>query len=71
MTHFVNNDGLNIFRLPVGWQYLVNNNLGGTLSSSNFAEYNTLVQGCLNTGKSVPSGLAIISQPQTRGLLHC
>jgi len=50
MTHFVNNDKLNIFRLPVGWQFLVNNNLGGTLDSTNFPKYNTLVQGCLNTG---------------------
>jgi len=50
MEHFVKDDGLNIFRLPVGWQFLVNNNLGGTLDSHNFGEYDELVQACLATG---------------------
>ncbi|KAI6856552.1 Endoglucanase [Hortaea werneckii] len=48
MKHFVNDDGLNAFRLPVGWQYLVNDNLGGTLDSSNFGTYDNLMQGCLD-----------------------
>lgn len=50
MQHFVRDDNLNIFRLPVGWQYLVNNQLGGTLNSANLANYDQLVQGCLATG---------------------
>lgn len=50
MQHFVNDDKLNIFRLPVAWQYLVNNNLGGTIDSSSLSEYDQLVQGCLATG---------------------
>lgn len=50
MNHFVHDDGLNVFRLPVCWQYLVNNVLGGTLDSNNFGVYNQLVQGCLATG---------------------
>ena len=50
MQHFVNDDKMNIFRLPVGWQYLVNNKLGGTLDSNNFNTYNQEVQACLNTG---------------------
>ncbi|EPS38995.1 hypothetical protein H072_7244 [Dactylellina haptotyla CBS 200.50] len=50
MQHFVNNDKFNIFRLPAGWQFLLNNNLGGTLDSNNFGKYDRLVQGCLNTG---------------------
>ncbi|KAF8313042.1 cellulase-domain-containing protein [Clavulina sp. PMI_390] len=50
MQHFVNDDKFNIFRLPVGWQYLVNNVLGGTLDASNTATYDELVQGCLATG---------------------
>jgi endoglucanase len=50
MNHFVHNDGLNVFRLPVCWQYLVNNVLGGTLNSNNFGVYDQLVQGCLATG---------------------
>ncbi|KAJ8062223.1 hypothetical protein OCU04_008775 [Sclerotinia nivalis] len=52
MSHFVKSTGHNIFRLPVGWQYLVNNVLGGTLDSSNSATYDSLVQGCLATGAS-------------------
>ncbi|RFU80562.1 endoglucanase ii [Trichoderma arundinaceum] len=50
MKHFANDDKLNIFRLPVGWQYLVNNNLGGTLDTNNVAKYDQLVQGCLSVG---------------------
>jgi endoglucanase len=50
MSHFVNDDHMNIFRLPVGWQFLVNGVLGGTLNSANLSEYNTLVQACLSTG---------------------
>jgi endoglucanase len=52
MSHFVNDDHHNVFRLPVGWQYLVNNNLGGTLDSTNFGKYDQLVQACLATGAS-------------------
>jgi endoglucanase len=52
MTHFVTKDHLNIFRLPVGWQYLVNNVLGGTLDATNAANYDQLVQACLATGAS-------------------
>ena len=29
MNHFVKDDTLNAFRLPVGWQFLVNGQLGG------------------------------------------
>ena len=53
IKHFVTDDGLNAFRLPVGWQYLVNNNLGGTLDSTNFANYDKLVQGCLSSGAAM------------------
>jgi beta-glucosidase/6-phospho-beta-glucosidase/beta-galactosidase len=52
MQHFVKNDNMNIFRLPVGWQYLVNNKLGRTLDSGNLAKYDQLVQACLATGSS-------------------
>lgn len=48
MSHFVTNDGLNAFRLPVGWQYLVNAELGGTLDATNFAAYDALVTDCLD-----------------------
>ncbi len=50
MNHFVTDDGFNIFRLPVGWQYLVNNVVGGDLDPTNFAKYDELVQACLDTG---------------------
>jgi endoglucanase len=52
MQHFAKSDNMNIFRLPVGWQYLVNNKLGGTLDSGNLAKYDQLVQACLATGAS-------------------
>ncbi len=52
MSHFVRDDHLNIFRLPVAWQYLVNNNLGGTLDAGKLANYDQLVQACLATGAS-------------------
>ncbi|KAH8676452.1 glycoside hydrolase superfamily, partial [Tricladium varicosporioides] len=50
MQHFVKDDQMNIFRLPVSWQYLVNNKLGGTLDSTNFGKYDQLMQACLATG---------------------
>lgn len=34
MTHFVKDDSLNAFRLPVGWQFLVNGQLGGQYAVS-------------------------------------
>ena len=49
MQHFVKDDKLNIFRLPVGWQYLVPSP-GAPLSSTNFPEYDKLVRACLKTG---------------------
>lgn len=50
MKHFVDDDGLNVFRLPVAWQYLVNNQVGGTLDAPNFKKYDDLVKACLVTG---------------------
>jgi endoglucanase len=51
MQHFVQDDGLNAFRLPVGWQYLVNNKLGGPLDATNAAAYDKLVMGCVAVAK--------------------
>ncbi|KAL5115462.1 Endoglucanase EG-II [Pleosporales sp. CAS-2024a] len=53
MQHFVKDDSLNAFRLPVGWQFLLNNNLGGQLDNNNAGQYDSLVQGCLNSGASL------------------
>ncbi|KDQ55162.1 glycoside hydrolase family 5 protein [Jaapia argillacea MUCL 33604] len=50
MTHFYNDDGYNMFRLPVGWQFLTNNAETGVLNTTTLAEYNILVQDCLATG---------------------
>ncbi|KAI9566235.1 carbohydrate-binding module family 1 protein/Glycoside hydrolase family 5 protein [Boletus coccyginus] len=52
MTHFLNDDKFNVFRLPVGWQFLTNNVATGTLDQANFAKYDALVQACLATGAS-------------------
>lgn len=52
MNHFVTNDNFNIFRLPVAWQWLVNNQLGATLDANKTAQYDQLVQACLATGAS-------------------
>ncbi len=51
MQHFVNDDHMNIFRLPVAWQYL-QDSPGATLNSGNLAKYDQLVQACLSTGAS-------------------
>ncbi|KAG8952224.1 hypothetical protein FRC04_004931 [Tulasnella sp. 424] len=48
MQHFSSN-GMNIFRLPIGWQILTPT-LGGTLDATNWAKYDALVKACLNTG---------------------
>ncbi|KAI1452046.1 glycoside hydrolase family 5 protein [Annulohypoxylon moriforme] len=50
MQHFVKDDGINILRLPISWQFLANNQLGGNLDSGNLAKYDQLVQSCLATG---------------------
>ncbi|KAF4883440.1 Endoglucanase EG-II [Colletotrichum fructicola] len=50
MNHFANDDKLNMFRLPVGWQFLVNNQLGGTLNAGNLGKYDQVMQKCLATG---------------------
>lgn len=53
MQHFYKDDNMNIFRLPVGWQYLTNNVVGGDLDSTNFGKYDELMQSCLDTGAKV------------------
>ena len=50
MAHFTNADGFNMYRLPVAWQFLVNNILGGTLDGTNMGKYHALVEACLATG---------------------
>lgn len=59
MQHFYKDDGLNIFRLPVGWQYLTNNVVGGDLDSTNFGKYDELMQSCLDTGAKVINSVII------------
>ncbi|KAG9236395.1 glycoside hydrolase superfamily [Amylocarpus encephaloides] len=48
MNHFVKDDHMNVFRLPVGWQYLVSSP-GGTLNSGNLQKYDQLMQECLKS----------------------
>ncbi|OTB08545.1 glycoside hydrolase family 5 protein [Hypoxylon sp. CI-4A] len=50
MQHFVEDDGVNILRLPISWQFLVNNQLGKPLDSKNLAQYDQLMENCLATG---------------------
>jgi endoglucanase len=49
MSHFVKDDKMNIFRLPVSWQYLTNGVIG-PLDKKNLANYDLLMQACLKTG---------------------
>lgn len=53
MQHFYKDDNMNIFRLPVGWQYLTNNVVGGDLDATNFGKYDELMQSCLDLGAKV------------------
>ncbi|KAJ6780230.1 hypothetical protein PWT90_01957 [Aphanocladium album] len=50
MQHFVKNDNLNIFRLPVSWQLLTNAKGGSTLDAQGWESYDTLMQTCFATG---------------------
>ncbi|KAI9730433.1 MAG: hypothetical protein M1834_005943 [Cirrosporium novae-zelandiae] len=50
ISHFVADDNMNIFRLPVSWQYLANDIYGGLPDSTQLTKYNALVQACLATG---------------------
>lgn len=59
MQHFYKDDGMNIFRLPVGWQYLTNNVVGGDLDSTNFGKYDDLMQSCLDIGAKVRDSIMI------------
>lgn len=53
MHHFVTKSSLSAFRLPVAWQYLTNNILGGHLDTTNGAIYDGLVQGCVGAASSL------------------
>jgi endoglucanase len=48
MRHFYEDHDFNVFRLPVGWQWLTNHVLGGPLHQDNFSKYHQLVTECLN-----------------------
>jgi len=50
MQHFTDVDGFNVFRLPVPWQELVNDDIeANLLDTAYFETYNNLVQICLDT----------------------
>ncbi|CAK7198246.1 hypothetical protein SEUCBS139899_000905 [Sporothrix eucalyptigena] len=52
MKHFVDDDGVNMFRLPTSWQFLINNDkeVSDTLDPTNAGRYDQFVQACLSTG---------------------
>ncbi|KAL8802259.1 MAG: hypothetical protein Q9182_003910 [Xanthomendoza sp. 2 TL-2023] len=49
MQHFVKDDRLNAFRLPIAWQFLVEKP-GAPLNAANMKQYDALVKACLATG---------------------
>jgi endoglucanase len=55
MNHFVNDDGFSVFRLPMGWQWLINDEATatGVLDTGNIATY--VVRGCQNQSKIIKS----------------
>ena len=50
MQHFAKKHGMNVFRLPVAWQFLVDRKVGERLDPKNAGLYDDLVQACLKTG---------------------
>ncbi|KAB5513604.1 glycoside hydrolase superfamily [Coniochaeta sp. 2T2.1] len=50
MNHFVKDDQMNMFRIPISWQFLANNKLGATLDSNNLGKYDQVMQACFSTG---------------------
>lgn len=51
MQHFANDDGFNVFRIPVAWQSLVNNDLVTNQLDRGFTnQYYGILQACLDTG---------------------
>ncbi|KAL1902998.1 hypothetical protein Sste5346_000910 [Sporothrix stenoceras] len=52
MKHFVEDDGVNMFRLPTTWQFLINNEdeVSDEFDETNLGRYDQFVQACLVTG---------------------
>ncbi|KAG8411378.1 hypothetical protein J3458_015438 [Metarhizium acridum] len=50
MKHFVDDDGMNTFRLSMTWQYITAGQPSGGLDKINFGNFDKLVQACLDTG---------------------
>ncbi|KIH86820.1 endoglucanase 2 [Sporothrix brasiliensis 5110] len=52
MKHFVEDDGVNMFRLPTSWQFLINNDkeVSDTFDPTNAGRYDQFVKACLATG---------------------
>ncbi|KAB5533509.1 glycoside hydrolase superfamily [Coniochaeta sp. 2T2.1] len=50
MNHFVKDDQMNMFRIPISWQFLANNKLGATLDSNSLSKYDQVMQACFATG---------------------
>jgi endoglucanase len=69
MAHFVKDDHFNIFRLPVGWQYLTGGtpNAASTLNSGNLQKYDQLMQSCLNSASTTVCILDIHNYARLNG----
>ncbi|KAG5980171.1 hypothetical protein E4U55_004312 [Claviceps digitariae] len=50
MRHFVEDDGMNVFRLAMTWQYITAGQPSDKLDKVNWGNFDKLVQACLGTG---------------------
>ncbi|TWU76140.1 hypothetical protein ED733_000467 [Metarhizium rileyi] len=50
MKHFVEDDGMNTFRLSMSWQFITARQVSGELDKINFGNFDKLVQACLDLG---------------------
>lgn len=50
MKHFIEDDKMNMFRIPVSWQYLTKDQMTGPFDPTNFGKFDELMQACLDTG---------------------
>ncbi|KAI2642930.1 glycoside hydrolase family 5 protein [Xylaria nigripes] len=50
INHVIKQSGINLLRIPTSWHFLLNNQPGGNLDTSNFSRYDESVQSCLGAG---------------------
>lgn len=50
MKHFIKDDGMNMFRIPVSWQFLTGGQPTAKFDEINFNNFDKLMQACTDTG---------------------